>query len=118
MRSADLFEMEYRFEEIRVFGEAVMAWGKATLVACDEDGEYGFYVKRIKLDDGTLLLAKGSGNMGFPDPFKERLFRIIADRIEESKDAERKFDAAREADEGPASFSPAKEYGTYNATAL
>lgn len=55
------FTCDYEFDEINVCGEGLMAWGTAELA---DDGDSGFYVKSIKLTNGTMLDRNGSGPMG------------------------------------------------------
>ena len=81
------FSCEYGFDELRVFGEGLLAYGTATLV---EDGDDAFYVSTIVLDDGTRFDRKhGSGALG--SEFTKRLFDLIAIEIENDSHAQDYF---------------------------
>jgi hypothetical protein len=91
------FEIEYEFEELRIFGEGVMAWGTATLTH-DMDGE--FYVSEIVLKDGTRFTRRhGTGALG--SEFSRRLFDLMAIDIENDEDAKDFFTAALKSDNEP-----------------
>lgn len=78
------FSCEYCFDELRVFGEGLLAYGTATLV---EDGDDAFYVSTIVLDDGTRFDRKhGAGALG--SEFTKRLFDLIAIEIENDAHAQ------------------------------
>lgn len=77
------FECEYEFEEVRIFGEGLMAWGTATLV---HDGGGEFYVSDITLTDGTYLNRGGGTGLG--SDFMKRLFTRIAIEIENDEHAQ------------------------------
>ncbi|ASP90767.1 hypothetical protein [Sinorhizobium meliloti] len=90
------FECEYEFEELRLFGEGLMAWGTATLV---HDGGGEFYVSTITLTNGTHLkrhVGSGIGSM-----FSKRLFDIIAAQIENDEHAKDFFLNALEEGSAP-----------------
>ncbi|ASP50925.1 hypothetical protein [Sinorhizobium meliloti] len=82
------FECEYEFDELRVFGVGMMAYGKATLV---EDGEE-FSVSEIALHDGTKFTRSGTGPLG--SEFSRRLFNLMAVEIENSEGAQDFFNEA------------------------
>ncbi|MGD9476986.1 hypothetical protein [Shinella sp. G-2] len=87
MAEADRFEIDYTFEEVRLIGDGLMAWGTAVLI---EDNDDDFYVDRI-LIDGKRLDRAGTGAMGFPSTVNKALFEAIARQIETSRDAQETF---------------------------
>lgn len=81
---AKLFNCEFGFDEVRVFGDGLLAYGTATLI---QDGDEGFYVSTIVLDDGTRFDRRhGSGALG--SEFTKRLFDLIAIEIENDSRAQ------------------------------
>ena len=81
------FSVEYDFEEVRLFGAGVMAWGTATLT---DNGDGQFYVSRIVLDADkgeTPVILRRPGTQRTPS-YNEQTFCLIADQIENSPRAE------------------------------
>ena len=85
------FSIDYDFEEVRVFGEGLMAWGTATLV---HDGGGEFYVSTLTLTNGTHLVRHVGAGIG--NTFSKRLFDLIAIEIENDSHAQDFFRNAME----------------------
>ena len=111
------FKTDYRFEELQLAGDALMAWGTATLASSGEEYPGEFYVSEIKLDNGLVLRPKGVGNMGAPDTFRAELFNRIAAILEADDAVQTAYAEAEEGDDDvvkPVNVSAM--YGTYSAT--
>ena len=76
--------LEYEFDEIRLSGEGLMAWGTATLESAGDGYPGEFFVSRVKLYKGETFdrknLVKGS-----PQSW---IFNRIAADIESSEHAQ------------------------------
>jgi hypothetical protein len=75
-------DLLFHFDELRILGEGLLAYGTATLVDAG-DGEW--YVERIVLVDGQTLKPSGNGRLGTPDPFLDYLFKAISSQIQNDK---------------------------------
>lgn len=84
------FSIEYPFEEIRLCGDALMAWGVAELV---HDGDGEFYVDAVVLD-GKRFTRNGYGSDQFFTNTNKDIFLTISAQIEASEDAQTTFAAA------------------------
>lgn len=78
-------ELEFHFDEMKILGEGLLAYGTATLVDAGEDYEGEWYVERIVLVDGTVLKERGNGYLGLGDKFLDVLFASIASQIQNDK---------------------------------
>lgn len=110
------FTTKYRFEELQLAGDALMAWGTAMLTSSGEEYPGEFYVSEIKLDNGLVLRPKGVGNMGTMDTFRSELFNRISAILEADGDVQASYAEAEEGDDDtvkPVSMSAM--YGTYSA---
>jgi len=92
--AADEFSIPYKFEEIRLAGEGLMAWGTATLSSAGAGYGDEFYVSEIELTGGKKLTPEGIGYLGFPDAMNKALFKAISRVIEDDPLAQAKFSEA------------------------
>lgn len=87
------FSIDYDFEEMRLCGDGLMAWGTATLV---HDGDGEFYVSDIMIG-GKRFTRNGYGSDQFFSTTNKDLFLTIAKQIEGSAHAQETFaEALRE----------------------
>jgi hypothetical protein len=86
MAASYAFECEFPFDELPVFGHGMMAYGVATLVS---DGDEGFYVSDLRLDDGAYFDRNGGAGLG--SDLKRRLFDIMREVIENDPRAQEHF---------------------------
>lgn len=75
-------DLLFHFDELRILGEGLLAYGTATLV---DAGEGEWYVDRIVLVDGQVLKKSGNGYLGLGDKFLDYMFERIASQIENDK---------------------------------
>lgn len=96
------FSHDYDFEEVKLAGDAVMAWGTATLTSNGYPGE--FNVSKIVLTNGAVLTENGNRHrrdttdMDTDD--RRHLFRWIAAKLESDITVMGEYaDAEREANQ-------------------
>lgn len=78
--------MEFPFEEVKLAGEGVMAFGTAILESAGEGYPGEFFVSEIRLDKGPTIRRHHSVNT-----FHAMLFEHIAAIIEADEDAAKAF---------------------------
>lgn len=81
--------MEYEFEELKILGPGLMAFGIANLASAGRDYPGEFYVRSVILTGGIILRQPAKSDMGI----EAQTFRAIAAVIESNatvigKDAE------------------------------
>jgi hypothetical protein len=78
-------DLEFVFDEMKILGEGLLAYGTATLVDAGEGYEGEFFVSEIVLVDGQVLKKSGNGTLGTSDPFLDKMFERIASQIQNDK---------------------------------
>lgn len=75
-------ELEFHFDEMKILGEGLLAYGTATIIDAGEDYPGEWTVDSIVLVDGQTLKSSGNGRLGTPDPFLDYLFKAISSQIQ------------------------------------
>lgn len=78
-------ELKYEFEEVQVLGPGVMAWGTATLRPVGDGYQGEFYVSEITFKGGKTISRRDAYAK---EDMASHIFRVVARRIENSRDAE------------------------------
>lgn len=96
------FSHDYDFEEVKLAGDAVMAWGTATLTSNGYPGE--FFVSKIVLSNGAVLLESGARHRcdttDMTTDDRIHLFKMIASKLEGDISVKGDYaDAEREANQ-------------------
>lgn len=86
------FSCDYDFDGIYLLDE----WEATGTAELEDDLCDGFFVKQIVLSNGTRLVEKGNGPLGFPNAVRDGIATIIIDEIIKSDHAADFFHRAKE----------------------
>lgn len=78
-------DLLFHFDEMKLLGEGLLAYGTATLVDAGKDYPGEWFVSEIVLVDGQTLKSSGNGRLGTPDTFLDYLFKAISSQIQNDK---------------------------------